>query len=188
MGLLDDYQIDMDEVEVTTGFKSIPDDTYQFAVGDAYIRTIKAKSGGNDVDYLLINYLLADEEGVATGDSFDEWFGLPQDPTARTKREDDALGRYKARLLSLGIAPEDVNSVGTDELVGIRGVFTLVSSTAKDGKVYQNIRGLSLSDVEDETEEEAEEDAPKPVAKAPVRKATATPAAGGKANPFANRK
>ena len=182
MGLLDDYQIDMDEVEASTGFKTPPDDTYRFAVGDAFIREVKGKDGKADVNYLILNYLLADEEGVATGDSYDEWFGLPQDPSARTKREEDALGRYKTRLLSLGIAPEDVNSAGTDELVGIQGIFTLVSSKAKNSdRVYQNIRNLSLAD---DTAEAADE--PEPVKAAPAKAAPKT--ASGKPNPFAQKK
>ena len=70
---------------------------------------------------------------------FSELFELPVDPRNPTDKEVTRLGYYKQRLLSLGVAPEDVNTVTADELVGTRGTFELRTKQGRDGNEYQNI-------------------------------------------------
>jgi hypothetical protein len=171
-GILEEYGLDVDAAE-EFGFE-VPDGEYDFVVGDVFVRV--GSKNQPDKSWLIIDYLLGE-----TGKKHGELFGLPEDSSAPTDKEKAALGRYKTRLLSLGFEEGTLNEIGREELVGIAGHFTLLTS-----KGYQNIRNLTIPDdgenqfsgakegpgnparaiVEDEV-------APEPVAKkAPVKRAT----------------
>ena len=145
-----------------------------------------------DRSWIIFNFLLGE-----SGKSKDEWFQLPADVSNPTEKEIEKLGYYKARLISLGVPEDQVNSVGQDELVGLTGTFKLET---KNG--YQNIRNFKLNTdgMNEFAQPEEAEEAPAeaPAAKAPAKaaapkaaapKATApaarAAAAGVRTNPFA---
>lgn len=183
MGLLDEYGIDLDGVEAPS--YDVPDDIYSFEVGEVYIQQGTEKLP--DKVWIVISYLLGD-----SGKTKNEWFQLPEDASNPTEKELEKLGYYKARLLDLGIDESAVNSVGADELVGIRGTLQVFTRNG-----WQNIKNVKLDtdDAGNEYAAPAEEEAA-PVAKAPARKpavakapvaAQRAAAAGVKANPFAKK-
>lgn len=182
-GLLEEFGIDSAEIPDAPSY-DIADGEYTFTVGDAY--TLEGSRNFPDTTFIIIKLLLGEE-----GKEKNEWFGLPLDAANPTTKELGALSRYKTRVLSLGIAPEAVNSAGPDELVGISGTLTLLSTTNTKG-TYQNIRDIVLDSAAVEAAPAAEV-APK-AARAP-RAAAAAPkvpagapagaAATVKVNPFA---
>ena len=159
-GLLEEFGIDSADIPDAPSY-DIADGEYTFVVGDAY--TLEGSKNFPDTTFIIIKLLLGDE-----GKEKNEWFGLPLDASNPTTKELGTLGRYKSRVISLGIAPEAVNSAGPDELVGISGSLTLLSTTNARG-TYQNIRDIVLNDAPTEAAPAA------PVAAAP--KATRAPRA-----------
>jgi hypothetical protein len=172
MGLLDDYQVDLNEAPDGPDY-DIADDFYQFVLGDMFRR--EGTDNYPDRVWIVIDFSVGDE-----GKSFQEWFLLPEDPDNRTVKEDQTLGRLKTRLRSLGADDEDLKDIDPDRYIGLTGSFELVTRKNKNtGKEFQNIRNLVL---EDEAEAEPEEAAPAPAKRAtPVRKATPTAAARSEA-------
>lgn len=188
-GLLDEYQIDMDSVEAPSF--DIEDDTYEFVLGDIYVR--KGSKNHPEKSWVNIEYLCG-----AEGKTFTEWFILPEDPHNPTEDEKKKLGWYKVRMLSLGVHEDEINTFDRDDVVGISGVFTLAT---KNG--FQNIKNLRVEDepgmqaapakaapkakakaapapvVEEEEAEEEEVEAPKAAPKAKAKPAAVV------ANPFA---
>lgn len=159
MGLLDEYDIDVSTVE-TTG---LPDDIYEFTVGDVYLK--EGSRENPEQNFVVFKYLLGEE-----GREYSEFFGLPLIPSQPTDKELKKLSFYKSRLLSLGVSADEVNSVESDDLVGITGTFELRTVRSKaNGQDYQNIRNFKVSATGE-----------KPAAAAPAKKpATAVD------NPFA---
>lgn len=138
-GLLEEFEIDLSSVEAPDTYGRPADDIYEFVVGDVYIQN--GSKNHPEKSWIIFKYLLGD-----SGKEFSELFSLPNDPANPTEQEASRLGFYKQRLVSLGIAPEDVNTVGRDDLVGIRGTFELrTTKSARDGKEYQNIRNFKVS-------------------------------------------
>lgn len=177
MGLLDEYGLDVSDIEVPSW--DIEDGVYDFVVGDVFIKA--GSTNRPDQSWIIIEYLVGED-----GKRFSELYGLPEDASNPTESERKTLGRYKGRLLSLGISPEQVNSVGRDELVGIAGTFQLRTTAGKKGGTFQNIRNLRLADTG--SNEFAAKAATPAAAAAP--KAKAAPAAKTtpptvKDNPFA---
>lgn len=185
MGLLDDYQIDLNEVEEPN--YDIDDDFYEFVVSDMFIKE-GTKKDPNAVN-LVIDYSLGD-----SGKSKQEWFGLPEDASSPTTKEIQKLGFLKLRLKSLGASDEQLQSIDPDDFIGLSGTLEVFTN-----KGYQNIRNVRLDEDASDAETEVEE-APKAApAKAPAakkvapkvaeRKAEAAPAkaasVGVKRNPFA---
>lgn len=176
MGLLDEYGLDLDEVVVPS--YDIKDDTYDFVVGDIYIR--KGTENKPDDAWVCIDFIVGDEGKTKT-----EWFSLPKDASAPTDKELQKLGYYKQRILSLGVDEADVNTFESSDIIGVTGTLVLLT---KNG--YQNIRSLQIDDSGENqfAEAETEEVAPKAAAKAkaPAAKAAVKPKAATVVdNPFA---
>lgn len=175
-GLLGEYGIDLDEVEVPNF--NIPDDIYEFEITDVYIKNGTSKDP--EQVSLVITFSLGDE-----GKSKDEWFRLPKDASAPTEKELQSLGFYKRRIMDLGFDESEINSVSREDLIGITGTLQVFT---KDG--YQNIKNVKVVEA-GELEEAPEAEAP--AAKAPRARAAATAAAteqkaaaaGVRKNPFA---
>jgi hypothetical protein len=138
MGLLDEYQIDMTEVEEPKGYGKPADDIYEFTLMDVYIQEGSKKQP--EKRWIIFKYALGD-----SGEPYSELFGLPDDASNPTPKEVERLGYYKARLASLGVSPEDMNTITSDELVGTTGTFELRTVRGKDGQEYQNIRNFKVS-------------------------------------------
>lgn len=131
-GLLAEFNIDISDVEIKDGFEKPKDDIYEWELGNVSLKQ------GSKTDatrsWIIFDYILGDE-----GLKFSELFELPKDPRNPTDKEVNRLGYYKQRLLSLGVAPEDVNTVTADQLIGSRGTFELRTKQGRDGNDYQNI-------------------------------------------------
>lgn len=140
-GLLEEYDIDLSNVE-TPEYGAPADDIYEFTLGDVYIQEGSKKNPA--AKWVIFKYLLGD-----SGQVYQEWFGLPVDATNPTDNEMTKLGYYKNRLTSLGVAPEEINTVTADELRGTTGTFELRTIKGKDGNEYQNIRNFKTSGVAD---------------------------------------
>lgn len=158
MGLLDEYGIDMDEIEAPSF--DVPDDIYEFEVSDFYIQD--GTDNYPDRVWLVIQYSLG-----SGGKSKSEWFELPADASAPTDKELQKLGFYKNRLRDLGIEDSQMNAVGPDDLIGKTGTLQVFT---KNG--FQNIKGVKLSDDGENAFSEKQEEAP-----APRRSRAAKPAA-----------
>lgn len=137
-GLLEEYEIDMTQVE-TPEYNSKPaDDIYEFTLGDVYIQEGSKKQP--EKRWIIFKYLLGED-----GTQFSELFGLPLDPSNPTPAEVQRLGFYKQRLTSLGVSAENLNTVTADELVGTTGTLELRTTKGKDGNEYQNIRNFKVA-------------------------------------------
>lgn len=136
--LIAEFNIDLTQVdEPTGGFERPKDDIYEWELGNVSLKQ-GSKTNPNR-SWIIFDYLLGE-----TGMKFSELFELPVDPRNPTDKEVQRLGYYKQRLLSLGVAPENVNTVTADELVGTRGTFELRTKQGKDGNDYQNIVGSTF--------------------------------------------
>jgi len=166
MGLLDDYGIDTTEIEAPS--YDIEDGMYEMTVGDVYIK--QGSKNFPDRSWVIFEYLVGEE-----GKKASELFELPVDPGLLTDKEHTRLGYYVARLLSLGVARENVNDIDKDDLVGLTGTLVLYTSTGKGanaGKTFQNIKNVKVS--------EASSEASQPAQKNEVRQTAAK-------NPFAKK-
>jgi hypothetical protein len=134
MGFLDDFEIDMDQVEESSFDKA--DGIYQFEVSEA--ENIMGTEKKPDDTFFRITYQLYDEDGEAKGDKW-EWFTIKQDGEVTTRAK-QSLGFLKSRLIDLGIPGGNPDS--PDEVVGTTGTLQL---RTKDG--YQNIRNVKASEV-----------------------------------------
>lgn len=194
MGLLDDYGLDLDEVEAPSW--DIADGAYEFVIGDLFI-----KNGSNanpDKSWIIIEYLVGE-----SGKRFSELYQLPVDAANPTDGELMTLGRYKSRVISFGFDESEVNNVDRDSVVGITGTFQLRTTKGKNGGLFQNIRNLKVTGTPDDggnafAPADAAEEAPAGSAKTtPAARKTAAASATPKAaapkaptavsNPFANR-
>lgn len=194
-GLLEEYGIDLTEIEAPS--YDVPDDIYEFVVGDVYVQA--GTNNHPDKSWICIQFQLGE-----TGKSKTEWFELPKDIYDPTPEELKKLGYYKVRLTDLGVAEEDLNSVGRDELIGLAGTLQVFTRNG-----FQNIKNVKLSEGNEfmppaaapvaapkarrvakaavapaPVAEEAEEAAPA-VAKAATAVAPRAAAAGVRKNPFA---
>jgi len=132
MSLIGDYDIDLTAVEAPAYDNTLPDDIYKWQLGDVYIQDGSKKFP--EKKWIVFKYLVGD-----TGKTFSELFQLPLDPHNPTDKEISRLGFYKQRLVSLGIAPENVNTVTADDIVGSTGTFELRTANG-----YQNIRNFKV--------------------------------------------
>lgn len=163
MGLLDEYAIDLNEVETPDFDRTLPDDIYEFTVGD--IRLKEGSKKNPEQNFIIITYLLGEN-----GHKHDELFTLPLDPRNPTDKELTKLSFYKQRLASLGFSPDQMNTIDESDVVGITGTLELRTTVSKaNGQEYQNIKRL-------QTESSA---AAKPAVAGPKKAATAVD------NPFA---
>lgn len=165
MGILDDYNVDLDDFDTSTF--DVPDGVFDFAVGE--VATQDGSKARPDQPMFYIHYILTSEDGKNY--TRREYFDIPVDPSHPTDSDKRAMGRLKSRLLSFGFDENEVNGVQSEELVGISGTLQLVTN-----KGFQNIRNLRV----DEDEEPAPAPAPKPVqrrAAKPVDKPVSKPAA-----------
>ena len=151
-GLLEEYDIDMSNVD-TPEFTGPKDDIYEFVLGDVTLQEGSKKNPNGK--WVVFKYLLGD-----TGLTYQEWFGLPNDPTNPTDNEITKLGFYKSRFLSLGVSADEINTVSADDLRGTTGTLELRTVKGRDGNEYQNIRNFKVTG--------NEETSAKPAAKKPA--------------------
>jgi hypothetical protein len=138
MGLLDDFGIDTNDIEVPSF--EIQDGIYEFEIGDVFVKN--GSQNYPDRSWVIIEYILGD-----TGQKKSEMFELPADPDNITDKERQKLGFYVARLLDLGVDREEVNSVDRDDLIGLRGTLQVYSQSGKGankGKSFQNIKAVKV--------------------------------------------
>lgn len=137
-GLIAEFGIDLDNVEVSEGgYEKPKDDIYEWELGNVSLK--QGSKANPNRSWIIFEYLLGD-----SGMKFSELFELPADASNPTEKEINRLGFYKQRLLSLGVAPEQVNTITADDLIGTRGTFELRTKKGNDGKDYQNIIGSTF--------------------------------------------
>lgn len=136
-GLIEEFNIDLTNVEAPEYGKPA-DDIYEWTLGDVFLQ--EGSKNYPDKKWIVFKYLLGD-----TGRDFSELFALPEDAANPTSSEVQRLGFYKQRLVSLGVDPNDVNTVGADDLIGATGTFELRTTKANNGKEYQNIRSFKAN-------------------------------------------
>lgn len=188
MGLLDDYNVDMEEINEASYGKTFADDWYEGVVGSIHIQN--GSKNNPDASWYIITYLLEPDN-----DEYGELFTLPEDPSAPTPQELDKLGFLKRRLKDLGVEDGKFSNIDEDELIGTRVKFELVTTSGKkgtkaEGNKYQNVRNLSLIEGDEEpAAAPVKEAAPAKKAAAPrARKAAPTAEKAAKTaveNPFA---
>lgn len=166
MGLLDDYNVDMEEINEAGYGKKLPDDWYEGVVGSIHIQN--GSKNNPNASWYIITYIVEPDN-----DEYGELFTLPEDPSAPTPQELDKLGFLKRRLKDLGVVDGKFSNIDEDELIGTRVKFELVTTKGKKGtknedKEYQNVRNLSTID--------GDEPAAAPVAEAKPRTRAAKPA------------
>jgi hypothetical protein len=138
MALLADFGIDANEIDIPS--TELEDGVYEFEVGSVYVK--EGSKAHPDRSWIIIEYIIGD-----TGLRKSELFELPQDPENMTDKETQRLGYYVSRLVDLGIPREEVNNVGDEDLVGLRGTLQLYSQAGKGanaGKMYQNIKNVKV--------------------------------------------
>jgi hypothetical protein len=162
MGLLDDFGIDTNDIEVPSF--EIEDGNYEFEIGDIFVKN--GSQNYPDRSWVIVEYIIGD-----TGQKKSEMFELPVDSDNITDKERQKLGYYVARLLDLGVDRNEVNSVDREDLIGLRGTLQVYSQSGKGankGKSYQNIKNVKVAS-----------NAPTTAAKATAARTTSA------ANPFA---
>lgn len=178
-GLLEEFGVDIDDVDEVRGYQQPDDGIYLFEVTGHYVQ--HGTKADNDKNMLVFDYALYNEDGETAG-AKREWYNLPADMSDPTPKEAQNLGRYKARLRDLLPDRDSVSGVGPDDVVGITGSLQLVTGKPNaQGSSYQNINNLRVA--VGETESAA------PAAAAPVVTKAAQPAAraaaaGVRPNPF----
>lgn len=110
---------------------TIPDNAYPAFVFDVKVGPTKNK----DKVGMTIIYKIS--EGEYAERTVQEWKQIPQpaDPKNLTQDESRALSYLKARMESLGVPTDKINSVTPDDLIGTEVVITLVTKGE-----YQNVR------------------------------------------------
>lgn len=169
MGLFDDFDIDMTEIEENKGFANVPDGTYPFEITEARRQT--GSKNNPDTLFFVTTYDL-EENG-----QYQDWKGVAEEIDGEYVVNDNHkrnLGNLKTIFLKLGFDPSELNDLEPEDLQGIRGVLTLKTSTnQKSRKEYQNLSIVSVD--EDDAAEPAEETAPPaPAVKAAVAAKAAT--------------
>jgi hypothetical protein len=148
MSLLDGW--DVANAEEISFF--VPTGVYEATVSDVDI-----KPGRKDPNakFMVFSYLV-------DGFSFpvSEWKQLPSGspaewdkaPVQNGKSEEDImkerLSYIKSRLKSLGVPAEYMNTISSDELVGIKVVVT-ISNTEDGDRTYSNVKKVVLPPSED---------------------------------------
>lgn len=126
-GLFEDFEVDF-ESEVEEFGQGLPVGPYEVIVSQV---TTEDKDSGK---YLVITYTVTD--GPKKGQTHREYqrmiLGRPQNDG-----EINALRAIKTRMLSFGVPENRINTVSTDDLVGIEGVITL---TAQKNSSYTRTR------------------------------------------------
>jgi hypothetical protein len=138
MGLLDDFGIDTNDIEVPSF--EINDGIYEFEIGDVFVKN--GSTNYPDRSWVIVEYILGD-----SGQKKSEMFELPSDSDNITDKERQKLGFYVARLLDLGVDREEVNTVDRDDLIGLRGTLQVYSQSGKGankGKMFQNIKSVKV--------------------------------------------
>lgn len=168
MGLFDDFDIDMDEVEAAgTGF-DFPDGHYDFEITEAL--TQNGSKNKPDNTYFIVKYELNDGE-VGT---YWEWYTVAVNGSTEHADAKRSLGYLKSRLADLGIPAAQMNSLEEGDLDGIRGTLELKTTNGKGknaGNTYQNVRNVKVNADEAEEPAEDEADTKKKVAAAAAKKA-----------------
>lgn len=131
MGLFDGVETDLTTVEEYS--VGLPPGTYPMMVAAV---TIEEKESGT---YLVITYTVT--EGPKTGKTHKEMQRLVLG-AAQSDSDETALRFLKTRMLSLGIAPEDLNTVEASDLEGREVVITLAPQ--KNDPRYMQIARLDL--------------------------------------------
>lgn len=159
-GLLEEYGINPSEYDAPSF--DIEDGTYEFTVGDLFIKAGSKKNP--EKSWIILEYTL--DNGKKTS----ELWELPADMSNLTDAEQKRIGRYKQRLLSLGVADDQVDSANRDTVVGITGTFQLRTVNGAKGGTFQNVKNLRVDDT-GENEYAGNTEAPakaKATAKAPT--------------------
>ena len=150
MGLFDDYDIDMDEVEEAGGF-SFEDGNYDFEIAEAL--TQNGTKNKPDTTFFIIKYALNDGEAG----TYWEWFTVAVDGSSEHANAKRSLGFLKSRLMDLGFKASQLNDIDGEDLEGIQGTLQLLTTSGKGANAankYQNVRNVKVG------EAEAEEEAP----------------------------
>lgn len=115
----------------------VPDNSYTAFVFDVKV----AETAKKDKVGMTITYKIS--EGEYADKTVQEWKQIPQpsDPKNPTEDEKRSLSYLKARMETLGIPAERMNTVGPDDLIGIEVVITL----ATKGE-YQNVKKVVLKE------------------------------------------
>lgn len=131
MGLFGDLDI---EAASDNPF-DIPADKY----GCAVIKVERTRNKDDNADFLVFTYVI-EEGNAAIGQEVSEWKKIPasdDEPGA-----DRAKSFIKQRLLSLGVPEKRVNTVNSEDLLGVK-----VWATIKPGKNgYPSISKVELQD------------------------------------------
>jgi hypothetical protein len=167
MGLLDDFGIDTNDIELPSF--EVEDGIYEFEIGDMFVKN--GSQNYPDRSWVIIEYILGD-----TGQKKSEMFELPVDASNMTDKERQKIGFYVQRLMDLGVSRDAVNSVDRDDIIGLQGTLQVYSQTGKGknaGKQFQNIKSVKVAKASNESAPAVEKKA------APATRATSA------ANPFA---
>lgn len=149
MGLFDDFDIDMDEVEESS-FASIKDGFYEFETTELMHQN--GSKNKPDYTYKVLKFDL-DEAGT-----YWEWFVVAVNGETDHKDAKRGLGNLKTRLLSLGFLASELNEIEPEDVEGITGSLQLVTTQGKGanaGNFYQNVRNVKVN-TEDAPEEASE--------------------------------
>lgn len=106
------------------------------------------KSNDGTKKGLVLTYTVTDEDSPMVGRKIDEWKNMPQpeDPHNMTPEEERDASFLKMRLKSLGVAEEDMNTVGPEDLISTEVIFTV----KKKGE-YTNVVKVELPDGSSDT-------------------------------------
>lgn len=148
MGLFDDFDIDMDEVEEAGGF-SFEDGNYDFEIAEAL--TQNGTKSKPDTTFFIIKYALNDGEAG----TYWEWFTVAVDGSSEHANAKRSLGFLKSRLMDLGFKASQLNDIDGEDLEGITGTLQLVTTSGKGANAankYQNVRNVKVGEAEAEEE------------------------------------
>lgn len=148
MGLFDDFDIDMDEVEEAGGF-SFEDGNYDFEIAEAL--TQNGTKNKPDTTFFIIKYALNDGEAG----TYWEWFTVAVDGSSEHANAKRSLGFLKSRLMDLGFKAAELNDIDGEDLEGITGTLQLLTTSGKGANAankYQNVRNVKVGEAEAEEE------------------------------------
>ena len=140
MGFFDGYANVSDTVSNATApsYSNPKPDNYYFEVTGAELQVGNKKDASALA--LIIKYALtnSDEKTI----TYNEYNAVPNptDPRNPTEREAQQAGFLKARLLSLGIAEDKINTFEADDLIGVEGSLRVVAAKNPDYVTLRDVK------------------------------------------------
>jgi hypothetical protein len=122
-----------------------PDSPFDAPIGTwpGVLTAIETFDGKKDPNAKYLKFEFTESDGNGT---FDHICQLPDSYAATEAQNRTRRSRIKQVLNSLNVAPEDMDTLDEQILVGTPVIVTTAKSVGKNGNTYVNLRSLKIDD------------------------------------------